>query len=61
MSGGFYLLYGEVHVAVELILSVHGLGSSVLITLQEKVFKRPHVLLFKRHHHLVAQPEQHQL
>lgn len=56
-----YLVYGKVDVAVQLLLRVNGLRSVVLITLQEKVFERGRVLLFKRHHHLVAQSEQHQL
>lgn len=57
----WYLLYSEVDVAVQLALRVNGLSSAVLITLQEEVFERGCVFLFKRHHHLVAEPEQHQL
>ena len=56
-----YLVYGKVDVAVQFLLRVNGLRSVVLITLQEKVFERGSVLLFERHHHLVAQSEQHQL
>lgn len=56
-----YLLYGKLDVAVQLGLGVDGLMSVVLITFKEKVFERRRVFLFKRHHHLVAQSEQHQL
>ena len=56
-----YLVYGKVDVAVQFLLRVNSLRHVVLITLQKKVFERCRVLLFERHHHLVAQSEQHQL
>lgn len=56
-----YLVYGVVDVAEEFPLCVDGLWPVVLVVFQEQVFKRCHVLLFKRHHHLVAQTKKHQL
>lgn len=56
-----YPIYGKVDEAVQLRLRVHSLRNVVLIILQEKVFERRRVFLFKRHHHLVAESKQHQL
>lgn len=56
-----YLLYGKLDVVVQLLLRVDRLVSVVLITFKEKVFERRRVFVFERHHHLVAQSEQHQL